>query len=88
MLVISRKAGESILIGDDIEVIIFEAQNGKVKLGINAKSSIKILRKEIVDEVTAENMQASSKNDNLSIEKIVDLINKEKEKWGMFRQLF
>lgn len=80
MLVISRKAGESILIGDDIEIIIVETQNGKVKLGINAKSSIRILRKEIVDEVTKENIQASSEAGTQSIDAIGNLLNKEKEK--------
>lgn len=80
MLVISRKAGESIFIGDDIEVIIVEAQNGKVKLGINAKSNIRILRKEIVDEVTAENIQASSRDNNQPIDVIGALLNKEKKK--------
>ena len=50
MLVISRKAGESIIIGDDIEVVIIEAQNGKVKIGVKADNSIRILRKEIIDQ--------------------------------------
>ncbi|MFA7672278.1 MAG: carbon storage regulator CsrA [Clostridia bacterium] len=80
MLVISRKSGESILIGDDIEITVIESQNGKVKLGVNAKKSIRVLRKEIVDEVTAENIHASSKNDDQSIEKIGIFLNKEIEK--------
>jgi carbon storage regulator len=75
MLVISRKSGESILIGDDIEITVIESQNGKVKLGVNAKKSIRVLRKEIVDEVTAENIQASSKNSEQSIEKIGIFLN-------------
>ncbi len=77
MLVISRKAGESILIGDDIEVVIIDAQNGKVKIGINADSSIRILRKEIIDEVTKANIQASAKTDSVSIDNMGFLISKE-----------
>ena len=77
MLVISRKAGESIIIGDDIEVVIIEAQNGKVKIGVKADNSIQILRKEIIDEVTKTNIQASAKTDNASIDTIGSLISKE-----------
>ncbi|MDD2262555.1 MAG: carbon storage regulator [Clostridia bacterium] len=77
MLVISRKAGESIIIGDDIEVVIIEAQNGKVKIGVKADNSIRILRKEIIDEVTKTNIQASAKTDNASIDTIGSLISKE-----------
>ncbi|MFA5340369.1 MAG: carbon storage regulator [Clostridia bacterium] len=80
MLVISRKSGESILIGDDIEVIIIESQNGKVKIGVNAKNSIKILRKEIIDQVTAENLKASANTDNQSIESLGTLLKKEEDK--------
>ena len=77
MLVISRKAGESIIIGDDIEVVIIEAQNGKVKIGVKADNSIRILRKEIIDEVTKTNIQASAKTDTASIDTIGSLISKE-----------
>ncbi|HPJ75272.1 MAG TPA: carbon storage regulator [Clostridia bacterium] len=77
MLVISRKAGESIIIGDDIEVVIIEAQNGKVKIGVKADNSIRILRKEIIDEVTKTNIQASEKLGSISIDTIGSLISKE-----------
>lgn len=50
MLVLSRKAGESIRIGDDIEVTVLEVHHGKVRLGINAPSHVKILREEIVGQ--------------------------------------
>ena len=47
MLVIKRKANESILIGDNIEIIISEISGDKVKVAINAPSDVKIIRKEI-----------------------------------------
>lgn len=47
MLVIRRRAGESVLIGEGVEIEILEAGPGKVKLGITAPREILILRKEI-----------------------------------------
>ena len=47
MLVISRKAGESFLIGDNIEVTIFETSGDKVKLGISAPKDIRVIRREL-----------------------------------------
>ncbi|WP_312700038.1 carbon storage regulator [Sedimentibacter sp.] len=47
MLVIKRKVSESILIGDDIEIIISEISQDKVKVAINAPKEIKVIRKEL-----------------------------------------
>lgn len=58
MLVVSRKKGESILIGDDIEITIIKLEEGNVKLAISAPKSVTILRKELYKEVTDENKLA------------------------------
>jgi carbon storage regulator len=47
MLVIRRRPGESVLIGDNIEIEIIDATPSRVKLGITAPSSVSILRKEM-----------------------------------------
>lgn len=47
MLVIRRRPGESVLIGDGVEVVVIESTSTRVKLGINAPSEVAILRKEI-----------------------------------------
>lgn len=47
MLILRRKAGESVLIGNDIEVEVVELGSGRVKLGIKAPSEVFIVRKEI-----------------------------------------
>jgi carbon storage regulator len=47
MLVIRRRAGQSVLIGDGVEIEILDASPGKVKLGITAPREILVLRKEI-----------------------------------------
>ena len=62
MLVVTRKKGESILIGDNIEISISYIENGSVKLAINAPKDIQILRKELYVEVENENKEAVSLN--------------------------
>ena len=60
MLVIKRKQGEALLIGDNIEINIVSIENGAVKLAISAPKSITILRKELYKEVEEENQNAIS----------------------------
>ncbi|HUA87519.1 MAG TPA: carbon storage regulator [Bryobacteraceae bacterium] len=47
MLVIRRRAGEAVLIGDGIEIEILECTHSQVKLGIRAPKQVTVLRKEI-----------------------------------------
>lgn len=58
MLVISRKKGESLVIGDDIEISVIKLDSGSVKLAINAPKQVSILRKELILEVEDENKNA------------------------------
>lgn len=48
MLILSRKEGEGILIGDDIFLIVTELQPGRVRLGLVAPKSVVVLREELV----------------------------------------
>ncbi|MET3697650.1 carbon storage regulator CsrA [Bacillus oleivorans] len=59
MLVLTRKNGESIQIGDDIEITILSVKNDQVKIGIKAPKDIEIVRKEILDMIEEENKQAT-----------------------------
>ena len=65
MLVLSRKKGEIIKIGDDIEITIVATANDQVKIGIQAPKNIEILRKELFEEIQDENKAASATVDNL-----------------------
>ncbi|MDY0116159.1 MAG: carbon storage regulator CsrA [Sulfurimonadaceae bacterium] len=61
MLVLARKVDESIIIGDDITIKIISIDKGVVKLGIEAPSSISIIRDELLRDVKDSNI-ASSKD--------------------------
>ncbi|HNU92995.1 MAG TPA: carbon storage regulator CsrA [Spirochaetota bacterium] len=62
MLVLARKLNESIIIGDDIEVVVIDIKGDQVKLGISAPKRISVHRKEIYDEIQQENIAAMSSN--------------------------
>ena len=49
MLVISRKVSESIMIGNDIEIVVTEIGSERVKIGINAPKGVPILRRELLE---------------------------------------
>jgi carbon storage regulator len=60
MLVLTRKKGESIQIGEDIEIIIAAVNGDQVKIGINAPKHIEIHRKEVYLDIQNENAEAST----------------------------
>jgi len=54
MLVLSRQRDESIVIGDDIEIVIVDVRGDKVRLGITAPKHIPVHRREIYDAIQRE----------------------------------
>lgn len=54
MLVLSRQRDESIMIGDDVEIIIVDVRGDKVRLGITAPRNIPVHRREIYDAIQRE----------------------------------
>ncbi len=59
MLVLTRKVNQSIVIGDGIEVVVLEVRGEQVRLGIKAARDVTVHRKEIFDQITAENESAT-----------------------------
>lgn len=60
MLVLSRKKGQSIMIGNDIEISIIDIQGEQIRLGINAPKNVAIHRKEVFEEIIKENKEAAT----------------------------
>lgn len=58
MLALTRKKGESIMIGDNVEVVVISTQGEQVKLGILAPKSIAVHRKEVYEQIIQENAEA------------------------------
>lgn len=60
MLVLTRKVNQSIIIGNDIEVVVLEVRGEQIRLGIKAPKDIAVHRKEIYEQIKEENVAASS----------------------------
>lgn len=71
MLALSRKQGESIMVGNDIELTILEIKGEQVKVGISAPKSIPVYRKEIYMQIREENKEAAQNIDIESLKKLL-----------------
>ena len=60
MLILTRKVGERLAIGDDISVTLLEIKGSQVKLGIEAPKSVEVHRQEIYQKIRAENVSSSN----------------------------
>lgn len=59
MLILARKVGQSIVIAGEIEVTVVEVRGDQVRLGINAPRNIAVHRKELLQQVAMENIEAA-----------------------------
>jgi len=59
MLVLTRKANQSIMIGDSIEVSVLSVLGEKVRLGIQAPRDVPVFRTEVFREIQAQNLAAA-----------------------------
>ncbi|MFO7689905.1 MAG: carbon storage regulator CsrA [Cryobacterium sp.] len=59
MLVLTRKPGEKILIGDDIVITVLDARGDSIRIGIDAPRGVKIQRDEVLRAVTEANLEAA-----------------------------
>ncbi|MBF0170577.1 MAG: carbon storage regulator CsrA [Nitrospinae bacterium] len=82
MLVLTRKLGESVTIGDSIKISVIDIKGRQVRLGIEAPSSMAIHREEIYARIQEENRQASF-DAAVNMEKLATLFPRPKgEKKG------
>jgi carbon storage regulator len=63
MLVVTRKKGEKVLIGDDIVVTIIDVRRDGVRVGVDAPRGIRIQRHEVVEALAAANAEAAGSAD-------------------------
>jgi len=67
LLVLSRKKNESIVIGDDVFIVVVAIQGDKVRLGIDAPKSVTVHRREIYDRIKhSEGLERTPQDDSAS----------------------
>jgi carbon storage regulator len=76
MLVLTRKLGETIRIGDNITIKIVDLDGRHVKLGIEAPRSVSVNREEIYERIQREN-QAAALSKNKGLENIANVLRKK-----------
>lgn len=81
MLVLTRKLGEGIVIGDDITITVVELKGGNVRIGIKAPRSKKVHRQEVYDRIVQENRDAAHWNMN-DLDAISDNLTVKRENNG------
>lgn len=75
MLVLSRKPGEAIRIGDDIEISVVEVRGDTVRIGIDAPRSVPVFRRELIDQVQSANVEAAKVTADVA--KLAELLKKK-----------
>jgi carbon storage regulator len=64
VLILTRRVGESIIVGDDVTVTVFEVRGDAVRIGIDAPRSVQVHRQEVYEELRRANEQASSPSES------------------------
>ncbi|MBN9655907.1 carbon storage regulator CsrA [Halobacillus sp. GSS1] len=65
MLVLNRREGETVRVGDDITITVLGVEGGQVKLGIEAPKSVGIHRQEVYEAIEKENAEAANVSGDL-----------------------
>jgi carbon storage regulator len=65
MLVLSRRVGESVVLGEDITITVLEVRGDVVRVGIDAPRSLKVHRAELLEQLEQENRQAASPSEDV-----------------------
>jgi carbon storage regulator len=60
MLVLTRRAGESVMIGNDVIITVLEARGDVIRLGIQAPRDVQVHREEVFRELQTANREAAS----------------------------
>jgi carbon storage regulator len=65
MLVLSRRPGESVVLGEDITITVLEVRGDVVRVGIDAPRSLKVHRTELLEQLQEENQRAASPSEDV-----------------------
>jgi len=82
MLILRRKEGETLLIGDDIKIMVLDTSDGGVRLAIDAPKEIPILRGELVRAMDANRDAANEEAKPQELQALLNVLEKPEAKKG------
>ena len=78
MLVLTRRAGESVMIGDDVIITVLEARGDVIRLGIQAPRDVQVHREEVYRELQAANREAASPTED-AVQAVTEMLRSAEE---------
>ncbi|WP_305784888.1 carbon storage regulator CsrA [Symbioplanes lichenis] len=78
MLVLTRRAGESVMIGDDVVITVLEARGDVIRLGIQAPRDVQVHREEVYRELRDVNREAASPDD-AAVRALTEMLEEKKQ---------
>ena len=78
MLILTRKIGEGIILGDDIRIAVLEIRGKQIRIGIDAPPEVVVLREEIYQRIQEENLRAAGVRD-VDLKEITKIWKQKKE---------
>jgi len=71
VLVLTRKVGEGLVIGEEIEITVIETRGDSVRLGVSAPRSVGVWRRELWDQIREENLKAAAQSPKISLDTLL-----------------
>ncbi|MFL2552979.1 MAG: carbon storage regulator CsrA [Gammaproteobacteria bacterium] len=61
MLILTRRVGEALMVGDDTKIVVLGVKGSQIRLGINAPKDVKVHREEIYEKINEESSETAAK---------------------------
>tara|TARA_A100001015_G_scaffold128949_1_gene143028 strand:- start:105 stop:290 length:186 start_codon:yes stop_codon:yes gene_type:complete len=61
MLILTRRVGEALMVGDDTKIVVLGVKGSQIRLGINAPKHVKVHREEIYEKINEESSETAAK---------------------------
>jgi carbon storage regulator len=78
VLVLTRRPGESVMVGDDVVITVLDVRGDVVRLGIKAPRAVQVHREEVYQELQRVNREAASPSD-LAVHELSRMLNKDQD---------